>query len=162
MPDWITHLGTTWILCRILHLNREKTSIALIGSLLPDLYKIATIYQILTCTSSTFLSRFCIGFRTPLGILLSAGVVASLFEEKPFKRVFIILFATASLHIFLDSLMYPWGGRGTHLFWPLYDIRVGYGLFWPNNLTPMLLTTSSVLLFEGALKIREKTKKDLK
>lgn len=155
MPDWITHLGTTWILCRLAGIKRRERSIMLLGALLPDLYKIAVVYKLLTGVPSPILYRFFSGIPTPLGTLLLAGIVASFFEKDDYKRVFALLFAAASLHLFIDSFMYLWEGRGIRIFWPISERMFGYGLFWPNDLRPMILTILGVILLEIVFQIKK-------
>lgn len=155
MPDWITHLGTTWILCRLAGIKQKERSIMLLGSLLPDLYKIATIYHLVTGSSPQLLYRFFKGVPTPLGSLLLAGMVASFFEKENYKKIFAFLFAAASFHLLLDSLMYPWGDQGIRIFWPISNEKVGFGLFWPNDAKPMILTLLGVVLLEGSFQLKD-------
>ena len=93
MPDWLTHVGIVYLICRLLKIKENLIPIALFGALLPDINKILHI-------AGVFMGKtlsYELPFHTPVaGVLLS--FIISQFFEKP-KNVFLVLFLGFMIYI---------------------------------------------------------------
>lgn len=137
MPDWITHLGAAYLLSRLPGTEKKHLPVLLAGSIAPDLNK-----AFLILNQFAGQTQFHLPLSTPLGAFLLAVIFSSLFTRP--EKVFPPFFLGALLHIALDSLMFPWGGSGSALFFPISMEEYSLGLFWPDNLLPMAVTTGLV------------------
>lgn len=117
MPDWIAHILVTWTACTVLGFrykafNTENTVIAMIGSIIPDIYK---LYIPLSFLGYDFES-FLFPIHTPFGSLILAVILSMFFKES--KTIFMFFIFGIITHFALDSLLqYP--SSGIYLFFPL-------------------------------------------
>ena len=82
MPDWVVHVLVAWTLCTILgfkykQFNTPNTVIAMIGSLLPDIFKIIIPLQYL----GVYIGNFIYPIHLPIGSLIIASII-TLFLKK--------------------------------------------------------------------------------
>lgn len=112
MPGWVTHVAAAWILGKLLNLkcrwlDNAYIAVLMVGSLIPDLVKIALLFDLLQMNAWPFLKPL----HTPFGSLLVAGLASLLFENK--TRIFLLLALGLSSHFALDALlMHVSGGIG--------------------------------------------------
>ncbi len=114
MPDWLAHLAFAYILCRILRyrfpFDTHRTMLVMVGSLIPDLVKIELLFDFFGIEM-----EFLTPLHTPIGSVLSAAIVASLFSEM--MLTFSLFLLGAATHLGLDLLMGHVEG-GIHLLFP--------------------------------------------
>jgi membrane-bound metal-dependent hydrolase YbcI (DUF457 family) len=109
MPDWFTHTLVGWITGKTIKMD---VSIVVIGSLIPDIYKIKLAFTWLGIEDYNFFDPI----TTPIGALLIAGIFTLLFKD--IKKTFFALAIGIITHIILDSLLvHPIGGM--KLLYPL-------------------------------------------
>ena len=118
MPDWITHIAVAWTICTLLgfkykEFNSSNTVIAMIGSLIPDIYKIGIITEIFGVNIYTYITPL----HLPIGSIIIGAIISQFFSEK--KTVFFFLFIGIITHYILDLLLISFGG-GIALFYPFY------------------------------------------
>ena len=104
MPDWITHVLAAWTLCTVLgfkykEFNTPNTVMAMIGSLIPDLFKIVIPLNYL----GIYIENLIYPVHLPVGSIIIVSIIALFFKEK--KTVFMFLLLGAFTHYILDSLL---------------------------------------------------------
>lgn len=129
MPDWVTHIGIGYLFSR--RICREDLSLALIGSILPDV--ISRIEVILFDFLHLFIfkdfSFRC--FHTPF-MLACLCMAVALLNIRP-ARTFTILFVFSLLHLFLDIIQVSVPGAGVLLFFPFSYKDYSLNLFNPKD-----------------------------
>lgn len=126
MPDWLAHILTAWILCKLLQskfklFDSKNTAIVMVGALIPDIVKVGLLFDFLRMDVWDFIAPF----HTPIGSMLSAALFSLLFEER--KRIFSLLILGASTHLALDFLLMHVSGGMLLLFpfsWGKWQLRV--------------------------------------
>ncbi len=92
MPEWIAHIIAAWIPCRLLRykypiFNPANTTIALVGSIMPDAVKIAIPLEYM----GFYLSHSLNPLHMPLGSIILAGLVSLFFSERKLVFLFLLL-----------------------------------------------------------------------
>ena len=120
MPDWFTHTLVGWIIGKTLKMD---IALIVVGSLIPDLYKITIAFTLLRIDTHNFLEPL----HMPAGAFL-IGAIFSLFFINS-KKAFIFLSIGILSHFILDFfLVHVFGGMKL-LFpfsweeWQIYIIR---------------------------------------
>lgn len=118
MPDWITHIAVAYTVCTIIgfkfkQFNNSNTVIAMIGALVPDIFKIGIIIEFLGSSIYDYLTPL----HLPVGSLIMGGIISLFFQEK--KTVFLFLVIGIITHYALDLLLISLG-NGITLFFPFY------------------------------------------
>lgn len=128
MPNLLVHLAVGFVIAKILKV--EKKSILLLGSFLPDIK--VFFYPIIIMTSGlSDANAFILSFSSPIGSLLLALFLSSLFPSREFSRVFGLLSVGVISHIFMDMLMFPlYGIEHYLLFYPFSWEPVGVNANW--------------------------------
>ncbi|MBD3189763.1 MAG: hypothetical protein GF308_03925 [Candidatus Heimdallarchaeota archaeon] len=113
MPDWVTHIITTWLIYqllarfKILKKNRYNEIILLFGAILPDINRLALIGEVLQPLLLFYTNEqtyyFFLVIHTPIGSLLIAGIIAQIFEKR--KETFLYLVGGITSHLMLDMLL---------------------------------------------------------
>lgn len=116
VPDWIVHICVAYLVCRILYFkyplfNPANTILAMVGALLPDIFKLQIIFSQFGIDLVDFLPVFHI----PITSFIMAGIISLFFENK--KIAFLFLVIGAISHFFIDSLTVT-VGEGIYLFFP--------------------------------------------
>lgn len=127
MPDWVGHVLSAWILCRILSLKYEEFNTAnivlvMIGSILPDLYKSFIFFP--------DLKNYLMIIHLPIGTLIIAGMLSIFFIDK--KRAFLLFTLGILTHYFLDMLQMDFSG-GIFIFYPFNWYQFTFGLISTDN-----------------------------
>jgi len=139
MPDWTTHVIAGWITGKATKMN---VALVVVGSLLPDLFKIQLIFNALKINTHGFLNPL----HTPIGTILIALLIATLFPQ--IKEAFLFLIAGTSTHYFLDFFLEHVTGGMKLLFpfsWREYQIHlVSSDNYW---VTVIALTIGITLYF---------------
>lgn len=126
MPDWITHIVVAWTLCTILgfkykQFNTGNTVIVMIGSLIPDIFKIYIPLEFL----GVYVTDFIAPIHLPMGSLILATIICLFFKDK--KAIFMFLVLGVFTHYALDSLLTYVSGGMLLLFpfsWITWQLRV--------------------------------------
>jgi len=127
MPDWLTHIPVAWTACKILgfkyrQFDGEGTSIAMLGSIIPDIIKISVPLESLGIID---VWDYIMPVHMPVGSLIIAGIISLFFRDK--KMVFIFLVFGIVTHFSLDLLLTYVSG-GIYLFYPFswdtYQLRL--------------------------------------
>lgn len=118
MPDWITHIAVAYTVCTIIgfkykQFNPSNTAIAMVGALVPDIFKIGIIFEFLGLSIYDYLTPL----HLPVGSLIMGGIISLFFQEK--KTVFLFLVIGIITHYALDLLLISLG-NGITLFFPFY------------------------------------------
>jgi len=127
LPDWVTHLGTTYIAA---HATRQlKPGLAdrldlrylLLGALLPDATRFTIILVDVLDWPAIPTFTYLIPFHSLLMVALLAGAIALLIPTvgTGSGRAFGLIMAGAVLHFLLDDLEGPIG-CGSTTFYPFY------------------------------------------
>jgi len=119
-PDWLTHVLVAWTLSRLLQIrfkqfDDKSTAIVMVGALVPDIVKIATLFDFFRINACNFLAPF----HTPVGALLSSALISLLFQES--SLAFGMLVLGASTHFALDFCLKHVAGGMPLLFPFSYD-----------------------------------------
>lgn len=129
MPDLLTHILFAWIICTILgwkfkQFDGPYTAIVMIGSVIPDFYKIILPLQFLHINLRYIIAPL----HLPVGSLVVAGILSLFFQN--YKKVFVFLSFGITLHFMLDLLLINLVG-GIYIFFPFnWD-------YWSLNVIPM-------------------------
>ncbi len=126
MPDWITHILVAWTACTLLsfkfkQFNAENTVIVMIGSLIPDIFKIYIPLELL----GFYTQDFIMPLHLPIGSLIMAAIISLFFKEK--KTIFMFLILGVFTHFALDSLLTYVSGGMLLLFpfsWETWQLRI--------------------------------------
>lgn len=152
MPDWLTHVLFAWALWNFLSLkfNMRCRGVFLAGSLLPDIKNINMV-------SPVDLEPYLGIFHTPVGALITSGIVTAVFFKDSKRRAHIFLaLGTASLfHLLLDLLISSMDGR-VMLFFPYSFISYSFNIFMQEDLT--LLYAASLALLLSFIAVRGRTR----
>ena len=140
---------------RVGRLNSRKSSILLLGAIMPDFERFLPLisrYVGSLRAEQFFLKMLTEPFHSILGIVLLTVFFASFFPEENPLQMFMLLFLGGLLHLLLDMMMWPWTG-GYQILFPLQGVEYTYGfrLIWPGNTTlPTLfgIPTSILLIYE--------------
>lgn len=116
MPDWVAHILITWSICTILgfrfkEFNQSNTAIALLGSILPDVYKITILFNI----SGIKLGNMLFLLHIPIGSFIFAIILSLFFKER--KNALILLSFGIFTHYVLDLLL-EMNNNGMYLLFP--------------------------------------------
>jgi hypothetical protein len=104
MPDWLAHVLFAYVLCSVLGMKfnqftKANTALVMVGALIPDLVKLELGFDQLGMDVGDFLAPL----HTPIGSLVSAGLIALLFSEVfVVFSLFVLGFTT---HFALDLLL---------------------------------------------------------
>lgn len=112
MPDWLNHVLFAWALWNILSLkfNMPFIGIFITGSLLPDIDKVEVMIPF---NAEPFLSVF----HTPVGALITSGVISMAILRDGQAHVFLALGIGSISHLLLDLMVKSMDGR-VMLFFP--------------------------------------------
>ncbi len=142
MPDWIAHIAFAFIISVILGF-KENRSLMSLGAVLPDAFRLFIPFQPLAGFYGAI--NFFSPLHTLSGILLSSALVSSFFKPVPWRHAFALILLGATSHLFLDSLLFPYG-KFYWFLWPLWTGFVGYGLIWPDSYLPTIILGSMGLI----------------
>ncbi len=106
MPNLLVHILIGLIIAYVLNIKRK--SIFLLGSILPDIkiFPEAIIF-FLSGFDIDKATAFITPIHTPIGSILLAIFISSLFSKHELKQALLLLVSGCFIHLFLDSLMYP-------------------------------------------------------
>jgi hypothetical protein len=126
MPDWVTHIVVAWTACIILGLkykqfDTENIIIVLIGSLIPDIFKLYLPLEVLGIYSMNFIAPI----HMPIGSLIIATISSLFFKEK--KLIFMFLILGIITHYSLDLLLTHVSG-GIYLLFPFSWVTWQFGI----------------------------------
>ncbi|RMG90948.1 MAG: hypothetical protein D6706_18710, partial [Chloroflexi bacterium] len=153
MPDWVTHLGTTYIAsrvaCRLRPGPATQVSVRhlLLGALLPDATRFTIILVDVLDWPAVATFTYLIPFHSLLIIALLAGAVALLLPaaDRSSGEAFGLMMAAAAFHFLLDDLE-GWVGCGSTTFYPFYFGKPVNGWNSEGNFATLLLVTSAMAL----------------
>ena len=154
MPDWIVHIGVVYIICRILYVkydifNHPNTSLAMIGSLIPDIVKLGMITEYFGLD----LWDYLLVFHLPLTSLIVAALFSLFFCKK--KIVMGLLTLGLCTHFVLDLLLINIGA-GIYLFFPLNWQTFHFDIISPDDYYLSMITlTVAFLVFAGGYCIKK-------
>lgn len=147
MPDWLAHIAFAFVLCVVLGMKfkifRENRYVALVmvGSLVPDLFKVTILFDWMGFEVGEFLAPL----HTPVGSLLSAGIISMLFYGM--VTVFSLLLVGVASHFALDLLLGHVSG-GMLMLFPLSWEGYQLGLIQSDNYwITLILVTLALVLF---------------
>lgn len=146
MPDWITHISATWIGLKLAKRTHYFTSLALVGSILPDAIKVV-LRPAELIFGFELVDYKMVFLLAPLHSLIGAALLAlsiSFFLAKKaneVKMIFLGLYVGILLHFLLDSLSF----YGITPLVPLSWERLALELFWPDSLLPALLVVATAI-----------------
>ena len=143
MPDWLTHMGIAYVIiwgiskapkydCRF----RKYYWLFMIGMVAPDLDRIIRmVAQLLDFTTLLNLS-YSLTYVTHsfLGVALISLFITAFFpREKDIKFIYFTVLVGGLGHLAADMIMYPWGGMGQFLLFPLKgaEFAFSFHLVWP-------------------------------
>jgi hypothetical protein len=124
MPDWLAHVLFAYVLCSVLGtkfktFTKANTALVMAGALIPDLVKVKLGFDLFGIAVGDLLEPL----HTPIGSLVSAGLIALLFSEVfVVFSLFVLGFTT---HFALDLLLGHVSGGMLLLFpvsWQEYQL----------------------------------------
>lgn len=138
MPDWITHILLPWMLITILgfkfkQFNQQNAAIAILGALIPDIYKIYIPLEIFGIHLENFLKPI----HFPVGSLLITAFLSLFFIER--RLIFSFLTFGIITHYALDLLLF---NGGICLFYPFSPLEFQIGIF---SVTDYNITIGSII-----------------
>lgn len=144
MPDWIAHILVTWSICTILgfkfkQFNPSNTAIAILGSVLPDIYKIITLFNL----SGIKLGNILSPLHLPLGSFIIAIMLSLFFKDR--KNALIFLSFGILIHYVLDLLLET-NNNGMYLFFPFSWIQWQLGIISNTDYNITILSIIGALL----------------
>lgn len=127
MPDWVTHLGTTYIATRATYqlspglAGRLSVRHVLLGALLPDATRFTIILVDVLDWPAIATFTYFIPFHSLLIVALLAGAISLLLPTAngSSSQAFGFIMAGAALHFLMDDLE-GWVGCGSTTFYPFY------------------------------------------
>jgi len=140
MPDWLAHVLFAYVLCSVLGLkynvfaNKGNTALVMVGALIPDLVKIGLGFDLFGIAVWDFIAPL----HTPVGSVLSAGLIALLFSEV--FIVFALFIVGFTTHFALDLLLGHVNG-GMLLLFPVSWHEYQLGLIHSDNYSVALILT---------------------
>lgn len=149
MPDWIVHICVAYLVCRTLYIkyplfDRANTTLAMVGSILPDLIKLQIIFGYFRVDLTDFLPVFHI----PLTSFIIAGIISLFFENKKITLLFLVIGAIT--HFAMDLLLIDIEG-GSYLLFPFSWQTFNLDLISPDDywITLIILTLALMVYFLG-------------
>lgn len=144
LPDWITHIGVAWLASTSLNLPRRERKLVLLGSVLPDCYKLLLfpMGSLGLIGANMYVELFFEPFSSLLGAFFLCIFVASLYGGE-LRRSLILLSSGSLSHLLLDTLLYS----GPILLIPLSWRSFELDLLWPENPMPAIVVATAVLAF---------------
>ena len=141
MPDWVTHLGTAYIVTRVSRL--EDVRLFLLGAVLPDMtrFSIALVHVLHIPPVETF--SYFAPFHS-LFLVFLVSVALALIHENP-KKCLALVFGGALLHFFLDVLDADLD-CGLWVLYPFCSQRFSLGLLRSEAASLSLLAVSMIAL----------------
>lgn len=153
MPDWVTHLGTTYIVTHTsLRLSPGLTRwvdmrYLLLGALLPDATRFTIILVDVLNWPAIPTFTYLIPFHSLLIVALLAGAIALLMPvaQGSSRRAFGLMMAGAAFHLVLDDLDGTIG-CGSTTFYPFYFGRPINGWNSEGHFATFLLVVSAIAI----------------
>jgi len=153
LPDWVTHLGTTYIAAHsTLRLNPGLARwvdlrYLLLGALLPDATRFTIILVDVLDWPAIPTFTYLIPFHSLLIVALLAGALALLIPigSSDSWRAFGLIMAGAALHFLLDDLEGPIG-CGSTTFYPFYFGKPINAWNSEGHMGTLLLVMSAIAL----------------
>jgi hypothetical protein len=145
LPDWVTHLGTTYLGARAVRISMVRP--LLLGALLPDITRFSVLLIDFLDWPAVSTFAYFIPFHSLLIMSLLAGAIALMFpgpNPQPW-RGFWLIEAGGAFHFLLDDLEGEIG-CGSTTFYPFYFGK-------PLNLWSTEGTFALLLLVVGAMGI---------
>lgn len=152
MPDLLAHVFVAYGVCRVLALRRQwltdrHVTLAMVGSVLPDLVKITLVVPGETVAHVVQMPFSWGSLHTGGGVLLSVLFGTALLSPEERRRGGVALAVGAGSHLFADSLLLTPSGRTVQLFWPLSQYRVpSPGLYLSTQPEPTIVAGLLALL----------------
>ncbi|QLG27384.1 metal-dependent hydrolase [Halorarum halophilum] len=148
MPDILTHVLVGYCLATLLSLRDDRitppyVTVAMLGTLLPDLTKIELLVPSMVVEQAIGLPFSWFAIHTPFGSLLAASVGALLVAPHHRRQVLALLLLGAFSHHALDAMLLNVTGSSYPLLWPLSTYHIpSPGLYLSSDRWPALLTGS--------------------
>lgn len=155
LPDWITHILITWSICTLLgfrfkQFSQSNTAIAMLGSILPDTYKITTLFSLMGIK----LENLLLPLHLPIGSILFAIIISLFFEER--KTALIFLSLGIFSHYILDLLL-EMNNNGMYLLFPFNWNQWQFNLISNTDYTITLIAViGAVLVYFTSKKLNRK------
>jgi hypothetical protein len=153
LPDWVTHLGTTYIATRTT--LRLRPGLArwldvrhlLLGALLPDVTRFTIILVDVLDWPAIPTFTYFIPFHSLLVVILLAGALALVIPtaRRSSGRAFGAVMIGAIFHLLLDDLEGP-VGCGSTTFYPFYFGKPMIGWNSEGQFATFLLVVSAIAL----------------
>ena len=151
MAELLTHALFAYVLVTLLSvrypwLTPQYVTVAMMGSLIPDMNRIALAVSADTVEGLLGVPFSWGAFHTPAGSLVAAGVGAMLVPDRYRRRVVALLALGVLSHHALDLLLASPSGYAYEIFWPLSSVvppSGGYYLStdrWPAVLSAVVAT----------------------
>lgn len=150
MPDWITHLCFAYIISTIIGI-KENRSLVYVGAVLPDICKLSILFG--PFVGFTNADNFFFPLHTVLGVMLTGALISSLFRDLEWKRAYKLVLIGAFSHLFLDSLLHPFG-KTFWFFYPFWMDYVNFGIIWADSYVPAIISVSAVIIIWGLVRYK--------
>lgn len=145
MSDWITHLGTTYFVARLLSIKDLR--LILLGAILPDIPTILIVLGSILDVDAPWILPCFESFHTPFMLFLVITAISLL--NVNFKRCFLLIAFGSLLHILLDLFQTEFGGE--LLLYPFSFKQYSFNLFWTESIIGVSLIVLSTILLVIAL-----------
>jgi len=142
VPNTLAHLGVQALATRSVSKTADLKWICL-GCVIPDVpWILQRLADPLPGGISPYDLRLYAIAQSSLAISLVLCGAFAVLAKRP-RIVFAILAANCLMHLLLDALQIKWG-NGAHLFAPASWRLVNFGIFWPESLPTVLMTTGGL------------------
>jgi hypothetical protein len=123
MTELLTHVLTGFVLGTVLSfrydwLDGPFVTVVMVGSILPDLTKVAIVLPSRTVQETLGIPFYWFVLHTPFGTVLTASITALLVGEAYRRRVFGLLLLGGASHFVLDALLINPSRFSFVLLWP--------------------------------------------
>lgn len=165
MPNWIVHIGLTFLLFKVIPIRLKDFRLILIGSVLPDVAAIVYVLVLDVLKLPAMYQKFVVWYfqpwHTPFMAFFYSWALALLFKGNKIK-IFLLIYSAALVHFLLDATQIH-VGYWQLLGYPFSFANLNFNLFYVSSPIYLVLTFFSFGLLVWAFIIQnEKIQFDFK
>lgn len=162
MPDLLSHALIGWSLGTLLSWRYDwhryqYTTAVIVGTLIPDIAKIALLLPSLTVETTIGIPFDWFAIHTLGGVTLLVAVGGALVTSSVRTRTTALLAVGASSHLVADALLRKPDGHSYSVLWPLTPYRPpSPGLYLSTDLWPPIAMGLLAIVIFLAIQVRQK------
>jgi len=156
MPNWVVHLGLTFVLFKVIPIRLKDFRLVLIGSVLPDVAALAYVFVLDVLRLPTMYQEFVVWYfqpwHTPFMAFFYSWALALLFGGNKIKN-FLLIYSATLVHFLLDATQIH-VGYWQLLGYPFSFANLNFNLFYVSSPIYLVLTFLSFGLLVWAFVIQ--------